>query len=183
MNRFFCLHLTFAACFLAPAVLFADNAVPVASGQTGDFQVTVFGHPAPLRPGPSRIEWFVEKRDGTPVDFSDWRVELHPPEAGGEAWIPPCCRMESNSSNDSSIPSGFRGFLRSSNPVLTSSGSWVFRITPPQADPLDLTLSVGKPLSPWFRFWPWFAAPIVFLFLAAWNITQSRDRSPQSHSS
>lgn len=152
----------------------ADNAVPVASGTLGAYRVTVFGHPAPLRAGPSRIEWLVQDPSGRMLDARDWKVSLQPPEAGGEAWVPPCCRMTAQSEGD--LPSGRRGFLRTSDMVFNTSGTWTFQISEPSLGVLALPLEVGEPVSPWFQFWPWFLAPTAAVALTAINAWLLRRR-------
>jgi hypothetical protein len=130
--------------------------------QLGDYQLTVFSSPNPLRAGPVDVSVLLQDATtGQIVADAAITVELAPHD---KSQAP----LRAIATTDAAT----NKLLRAAQVELPASGRWDVRVdctTAHDQSPLavEFTMDAAPPLPRWLSVWPWFSWPIVAVLLFA----------------
>jgi hypothetical protein len=128
----------------------------------GDYQLTVFTSPNPLRAGPVDVSMLVQDaKTGQTVPGATVTVELTPSDQS----LPPLRAAATTADATNKL-------LRAALVDLPAAGRWDVRVECTTADDqapiaVDFTMEAAPPLPRWLSVWPWFTWPIVVVLLFA----------------
>ena len=146
--------LIVVALFAVPAVALADGGTVRLSERHGDYQITVFTSPAPLRVGPVDISVLVQDAgNGEPVGDVQVGVRVAAADKPQEALIQPATAAAATNK-----------LFRSAIFELPSPGRWLAEITVTGrsgSTSARFEFEAGPPLPPWLTFWPWLLWPAI----------------------
>ena len=136
----------------------ADGGIVRASREIGDYNVTVFSDPTPLRVGPADISVFVQERQskGLVLDADIW-LELEGPVS----------RMVRKFQLSRSAATN--QWLQAATIELTRPGTAELTVHvsgPEGSGSYSIPLEVVDALPSAWQFWPWIALPFLFLLIA-----------------
>lgn len=123
----------------------------------GDYQISVFTAPNPLRAGPVDISVLVQDGAGQPVPEVQITVAVAPAD-GQDAPVYAVATTEAATNK----------LLRSALIELPHPGAWNVQVTttmPRGAAESRFMIVAGPPLPPWLSVWPWFTWPAVAVAL------------------
>jgi hypothetical protein len=151
-------HLFVLALLAGPcsALAHADGGQVRRMERRGDYQLTVFTSPSPLRAGPIDVSVLVQDaRTGQTVPDAIVTVELTPPEKS----LPPIRAAATTADATNKL-------LRAALVDLPASGSWDIRVEctiahEPAPIAVAFTVEAAPPLPRWLSVWPWFTWPLV----------------------
>ncbi len=139
---------------------FADGGQVRASEQFGEYQLTVFTAPNPLRAGPVDVSVLLQHASsGTPASEATVTVELTPVDQS----LPPIRATATTAAATNKL-------LRSTLVELPAAGTWNVRVACQPANntqPLavNFAMEAAPPLPAWLSVWPWFSWPVVVVIL------------------
>lgn len=142
--------------------------------QRGDYQLTVFTSPSPLRSGPVDVSVLVQDaKTGATIHDADVTVELTSPDRS-----PPLLRAAATTA------AATNKLLRAALFELPTPGRWDVRVecaTTRNRSPVavEFAMEAGPPLPQWLSVWPWFSWPIlaVLLFVVHRRLVAQRTSS------
>ena len=162
--------LTIAGPCCAKAV--ADGGQVRASEVRGEFQVTVFTSPIPLRAGPIDVSVLVQRVGSGEAVSNAVTVEI----TSADPKQPPLRAAATSEAATNKL-------LSAALFNLPAAGSWDVHVetTPPGNSPIGVsfTMDAAPPLPAWLRVWPWFGWPfaVILLFI----VHRARVTSRQTH--
>lgn len=155
-------------CGSLPARVSADGGTLRCVQRLGDWQVSVFTSPTPLRAGPAEINVLVqEQATGQPGPDAPVALELSEPGMPGVLRVVPTRAAATNK------------LMQAALVDLTTPGTWRLAVLCDAALPprdgwprhsdrrLEIDLAVGPPLPQWLAHWPWFCWPLAAVALFA----------------
>jgi len=156
----------------AGSFAFADGGSVIFQRQEGDYLVTVFGLPSPLRAGPVDLSVLVqEAATKEPVLDAQVSISVIPvstdPLLQGEIWTPPCCSLKR--SDDFYVATReqaqnklmYHAFF-----PIPASGQWSLGVEVRRKDFAHYfvqTVEVAPPLKPLLAYWPLLALPVLLI--------------------
>lgn len=152
-----------------PALVRGDGGTICIAGRAGEYQVTVFAAPNPIRAGPVDVSFYVQDAtSGEPA--TDVRIRLRLTTAG-----------QSSVQADATREAATNKLFHSAKFELPAPGVWhaAAKITgergPARA---EFDLSTGEALPPWTDFWFWITMPVlpVAAFAAHQVLTRRANR-------
>jgi hypothetical protein len=166
-----------------PGTVMADNAIPIAVNDAGQWRILFFSHESPIRAGLAEISVMLLNRDsGHPL--ADWelsgsmKAEMLK-DGMGNAWVSPSCRIGVRGREGTSVPLDFqrgRGgnvFARETTTMLPIAGRWNLdvKILVPGHAPVwsGIAIDVFPPRAPFEIYWAWFFAIPVAIGAYAWS--------------
>jgi hypothetical protein len=158
------------------AVASADGGRVVLIERKGDYRVSVFASPDPLRAGPIDISILLqEAATDTPIADAQVDVSLSPADQRG-----PTIRATATSA------AATNKLLRAAIVDLPAAGTWDAEITiTADHGPANVHFAIeaGPPLPRWLTVWPWFTWPIgaVFLFGIHRHLVWQKRRATSNH--
>lgn len=137
----------------------ADGGQVCVSERHGEFQVTVFTSPNPLRAGPIDVGVLVQKVEtGDAVVDAKVLLEL----TSSDPMLPPIRAVATREGATNKL-------MRAALLDLPVAGQWNTRVevTPHGESPLNLSFTVdaAPPLPAWLTIWPWFTWPLAAIAL------------------
>jgi hypothetical protein len=139
----------------------ADGGQVRVSERHGDYQLTVFTSPNPLRAGPVDISVLVQHAD-TEAAITDASVTVELTAADRAS--PPIRAAATTAAATNKL-------LTAALVDLPAAGRWDVRltITPPRASTFAtaFTMNAAPPLPAWLTVWPWFSWPILVVIVFA----------------
>jgi hypothetical protein len=150
----------------------ADGGQIRASHHQGNYQITVFTSPTPLRAGPVDVSVLVQDAEsGRTLDGATIVVELTSPDRT----LPPLRIVATSAAATNQL---FRAAMFD----LPKSGQWNVRVectTPRDEAPITVAFSMdaAPPLPPWLTVWPWFTWPAAAVLLFAIHRTLVNKRN------
>jgi len=135
----------------------ADGGMVRLVEQHGDYRISVFTAPNPLRAGPVDVSVLVQDAAGQVVREAEIAVTLTTPDRPGES-IHAVATTEAATNK----------LLRSAMVELPEQGEWnvqVVCVTPRGNVQTGFAIEAGPPLPPWLTVWPWFTWPVVAVLL------------------
>jgi len=137
----------------------ADMGRLVLAERQGDYQVSVFVSPEPLRAGPVDISVLLQNAEtGQPIDDAEVNLRL----TSGVAGEPAIHAIATQAAATNKL-------LRAALIELPSPGSWDVEIayvadrTPGR--PIRFNIEAAQPLPQWLTVWPWFSWPAAVALL------------------
>lgn len=171
---------------LATATLaFADGGSVIFQREEGDFQVTVFGLPTPLRAGPVDLSVLIQdKQTREPVMDAQVSISITPLTpgmlTGTEVWTPPCCSLKR--SDDAYIASRTQAqnkLMYHAFFPIPAAGKWNLAVEVRRGNAAHYfvePIEVAAPLKPMLAYWPLLALP--FVLIAGFVLNRSLRSSP-----
>jgi hypothetical protein len=144
------------------APVLADGGQIRAIERHGDYQITVFSSPNPLRAGPVDVSVLVQyARTGETIRDADIVVEF----AADDPSQPPIRAVATADAATNKL-------LRAAVVELPAPGQWNVHVectTASQSTPIAVAFAMeaAPPLPRWLSVWPWFTWPIVAVLLFA----------------
>lgn len=158
------------------AIATADGGRVVLVEKQGDYRISVFASPDPLRAGP--IDISILTQDATtdaPIADAQMDVTLSPRDQRG-----PTLRATATSA------AATNKLLRAALLDLPAAGAWDVEIAiTADRGPANVRFAIeaGPPLPRWLTVWPWFTWPIgaVFLFSLHRHLVWRKQRATSTH--
>lgn len=166
---------------------FADGGTVIFQKQEGDFQITVFGLPSPLRAGPVDLSVLIQKIE-TREPILDAQVSLSVTpiaanlQPGEEIWTPPCCSLKR--SDDFYVATRdqaqnklmYHAFF-----PIPASGKWNLAVEVRRGNFAHYfiePITVAPPLKPMWAYWPLLVLPFLIIggFVLNRSLRWSRPR-------
>lgn len=144
------------------ALACADGGQVRVMERRGDYQLTVFTSPNPLRAGSVDVSVLVQDaKTGLPMPDVTVAVELKSPDKS----LPP---IRAAATTDAAT----NKLLRAALVELPAPGRWDVRVectTAHDQNPIEVffAMDAGPPLPRWLSVWPWFTWPIAAVLLFA----------------
>ncbi len=144
------------------ATALADGGQVRVMQQQGDYQLTVFTSPNPLRAGPADVSILLQDtRTNQTVSDATITVELFSPDKAQ----PPIRAIATAGAATNKL-------LRAAIVELPAAGLWHIRVecaTPQTLEPIAAAFDVvaAPPLPRWLTVWPWFTWPLAAVALFA----------------
>jgi hypothetical protein len=156
----------------------ADGGQIRASRQDGEYVVTVFTSPTPLRAGPIDVSVLVQNaNDGTAVTDAMVTVSL----TTSDPLLPPIRAAATNAAATNKL-------LQAAAVDLPAAGVWQVDVecALPNESPLAIAFQVdaAPPLPAWLSVWPWFSWPAVVVLLFAlhrWRVARRQTTVRSKH--
>lgn len=139
----------------------ADGGQIRVSRHDGDYVVTVFTSPTPLRAGPIDVSVLVQNANtGTALADASVTVSL----ASSDPLFPPIRTVATNAAATNKL-------LQAAVVELPAAGVWQVDVecALPDKSPCTILFSMdaAEPLPAWLSVWPWFSWPVVVVLLFA----------------
>jgi hypothetical protein len=142
------------AFFLLPSMASADGGAVRLSLTKGNYQITVFTAPTPVRAGPVDISVLIQKADTQePVSEAEVRIKAMQPH-----------QPEMAISVAATTEAATNKLLRAASFELPEAGWWDVEVSidgPLGKVQSRFELEAGEPLPRYLAMWPWFAWPVV----------------------
>ena len=149
---------------------YADGGSVIFQKQEGDFQVTVFGLPSPLRAGPVDLSVLIQEiATREPVLDAQVSLSVTPISAeiepGAEVWTPPCCSLKRSDDFYVATRSQAQNKLmyHAFFPI-PASGKWNLAVEVRRGNAAHYLVGpveVAPPLKPMLAYWPLLALPFL----------------------
>jgi hypothetical protein len=153
--------VTFVVALLScKAVAFADGGAIQLSQREGNYQITLFTEPTPLRAGPVDVSVLVLNAETGDVAPDVKAMLAAAPNANPEATVSRAATAEAATNK----------LFRAATFDLPAAGKWHLTATidgPLGTAQVHADVKVGEPLPQFLSLWPWLAWPIVPVLLYA----------------
>lgn len=152
----------------------ADGGVLRLSAQSGDYQISVFSSPTPLRAGPVDISALVQDAS-TGKPFTDAQVTVRMTAPGKSALEYPATSAVATNK-----------LFHSAQFDLPESGRWTLEVSvqgPRGPAMVRGELDAAEALPKWHALWPWFGWPALVIALFGIHVTidQKHKGAPRRH--
>jgi hypothetical protein len=143
---------------------FADGGTLRASRQSGEYRISVFSSPTPLRAGPVDVSVLVQDAATGEVQH-DLQVEVQAVRRGRAAAIrrPATTQAATNK------------LFHAAQFDLPDPGRWNIAVSVDdgrQTEQVQFAVEAAEPLPPWQTLWPWFTWPALVIVLFALRRTR-----------
>ena len=143
-----------AAVWLLPAMVRADGGTVRAQQRHGDYRVTIFTDPSPLRAGPVDVSVLVQDAEtGTPLVDREVQVEVCPRDLPRQIMRDEATRAEATNK-----------LFRAAKFKLPQAGWWTITAKvelPSEKSFTTCDVEAAAALPPWQAIWPWYTWPLM----------------------